>query len=329
VLYATGEETEAQVARRAKRVGATNERLQLLAESSLDVVLEAARAMDGLALLIVDSAQRMRRKGRPGTNAEIKAVAVALVEFARSTGVPVILVAHVNKLDQLAGPKVLEHDADSTVSLEIAPDGTRVLRAHKNRDGSTAEIGRFAMTGRGLTPPPPGPSAAPAADKSQRVAKAAVRPSRVAKSSHADLSPGQRRIARRAEDLQCSADVASREAAAIDLGSYHRAVEERTAAVVKARAMVKAREQAVGQAERHFTKIAAAEVTTAERAAARRDRRTARCDMRLATSEARQAERNLAVAKTELKNALERKRRREEIAAARRKHAGTVARTLR
>lgn len=156
VLYATAEEMPAQVAARATRLKAKHPRLYLMAEDSIDDVLEAARKMSPRpAAVIVDSIQKMRRphlRGPAGGIAQVRAVSAEIGEFAHGTGVAVIIVCHVEKGGRIAGPKTLEHDVDATLILGLEADGTRVLRAKKNRFGATHEVGRFVMTNDGLVP---------------------------------------------------------------------------------------------------------------------------------------------------------------------------------
>ncbi|MCX4247368.1 DNA repair protein RadA [Paraliomyxa miuraensis] len=157
VLYASGEESVAQVAGRATRLEATHERLLLLAETVVESVLSAARGLrPSPAVLVIDSIQTIyseAHQGLPGNVTQIRAVSTQLVSYAKSAGVPVIVVGHVTKDGQLAGPKLLEHMVDAVVAFEGDEDrSTRLLRATKNRFGSTQELGVFEMTGQGLRP---------------------------------------------------------------------------------------------------------------------------------------------------------------------------------
>jgi DNA repair protein RadA/Sms len=149
VLYASGEESVPQVAGRATRLGAAHDRLLLLAETGVEAVLAAARNLrPEPAALVIDSIQTIyseTHEGLPGNITQIRAVCAQLVSYAKSSGVPVIVVGHVTKDGQLAGPKVLAFEGDEDRS-------TRLLRATKNRFGSTQELGVFEMTGKGLRP---------------------------------------------------------------------------------------------------------------------------------------------------------------------------------
>ncbi len=157
VLYVSGEESVAQVGSRAQRLEAAHDRLLLLAETRCDRALDAARdlAVAGeLAAVIIDSIQTVytdSTEGLPGNVGQIRACAAQLVSFAKLHGVPVVLVGHVTKDGQLAGPRVLEHLVDAVLSFEGDEErALRLLRASKNRFGSTLELGVFEMTSVGL-----------------------------------------------------------------------------------------------------------------------------------------------------------------------------------
>jgi DNA repair protein RadA/Sms len=162
VLYASGEESVAQIANRAARLRggefmAGDERLLLMAETRIDAILDAAgrdRHDRQPAVLIVDSVQTVysdSQDGLPGNLGQIRGVTGHLLSFAKTRNVPVVLVGHVTKDGQLAGPRLLEHMVDAVLSFEGDEErATRLLRASKNRFGSTAELGVFEMTGRGL-----------------------------------------------------------------------------------------------------------------------------------------------------------------------------------
>lgn len=157
VLYVSGEESVAQVGSRAQRLDAAHPRLLLLAETRVERALDAARelALAGeLAVVIIDSIQTVysdAAEGLPGNVSQIRACAAQLVSFAKLHGIPVVLVGHVTKDGQLAGPRVLEHLVDAVLSFEGDDErALRLLRASKNRFGSTLELGVFEMTGAGL-----------------------------------------------------------------------------------------------------------------------------------------------------------------------------------
>jgi len=153
VLYASGEESAQQVLLRARRLGAVHERLLVLAETDLETVLGAIRET-GPGLAVVDSIQTMTDPGleaAAGTVSQVRECAARLMRLAKETGIPVFLVGHVTKEGSLAGPRVLEHMVDTVLYLEgDRQQEFRILRATKNRFGSTDEIGIFAMGEAGL-----------------------------------------------------------------------------------------------------------------------------------------------------------------------------------
>ncbi len=153
VLYASGEESVAQVALRARRVGATAPGLTLLAETSLERILaQAERA--GPAVLAIDSVQTIHSadlSSIPGSIGQVRECAARLAGFAKARGMATVLVGHVTKDGHLAGPKTLEHLVDVVLSFEgDGPSPYRMVRAAKNRFGSTQEIGVFEMRSDGL-----------------------------------------------------------------------------------------------------------------------------------------------------------------------------------
>jgi len=152
VLYATGEESCAQTAMRARRVGAAAATIAIVAETDIDRVLVHARER-APAVLAVDSIQTAFAPDLdsiPGSLAQVRECASRLVQFAKTTGTPTILVGHVTKDGGIAGPKTLEHLVDVVLQLEGDGGPYRILRAHKNRFGSTQEIGVFEMRGAGM-----------------------------------------------------------------------------------------------------------------------------------------------------------------------------------
>lgn len=158
VLYASGEESIQQVRLRAGRLGLTEgapgSRIRLLAESEVEAIAERARD-ERPELLIVDSIQTLitsELDGPAGTVGQVRGAAARLIELAKSDGISVILVGHVTKDGTLAGPKTLEHLVDVVLAIEgERSGGLRLLRAQKNRFGSTEEIGVFEMGERGLS----------------------------------------------------------------------------------------------------------------------------------------------------------------------------------
>ncbi|MBL8620514.1 MAG: DNA repair protein RadA [Myxococcales bacterium] len=157
VLYATGEESVAQTALRARRIGAASAGLRLVAETDIDVIVGHAKAAPP-AVLAVDSIQTVytsQLDSIPGAVAQVRECAARLVRYAKTTGIPTIAVGHVTKDGTIAGPKTLEHLVD--VVLHVEGDGAgayRIVRAHKNRFGSTQELGVFEMRAGGLVEVP-------------------------------------------------------------------------------------------------------------------------------------------------------------------------------
>lgn len=153
VLYVSGEESLRQISMRAKRLGVASDNLSLMSETNLDKALDAART-EQPDILIIDSIQTMFRTtnaSAPGSVSQIKECTLALMQLAKNEGVTIFVVGHVNKEGSLAGPKVLEHIVDCVLSFEGDRNLIhRILRAEKNRFGSTNEIGVFEMAGDGL-----------------------------------------------------------------------------------------------------------------------------------------------------------------------------------
>jgi DNA repair protein RadA/Sms len=152
VLYATGEESVAQTAMRARRVGAAMQTIAIVAETDVEKIVAHAHAARP-AVLAVDSIQTVYTPmldSIPGSLAQVRECASRLVQFAKTTGTPVVMVGHVTKDGGLAGPKTLEHLVDVVLQLEGDGGPYRILRAHKNRFGSTQEIGVFEMRGAGM-----------------------------------------------------------------------------------------------------------------------------------------------------------------------------------
>ncbi|MCS7183343.1 MAG: DNA repair protein RadA [Thermoanaerobaculum sp.] len=153
VLYATGEESETQVALRARRLACQHPNLFLLAESTVEAVLDATRTLQPV-LLLVDSVQAMRSEAVPsipGSIPQVREVASRLAEAVKGGGPPAILVGHVTKDGTVAGPKSLEHLVDVVLELSGSTSHAhRVLRATKNRFGPALELSLFAMGAKGL-----------------------------------------------------------------------------------------------------------------------------------------------------------------------------------
>lgn len=155
VLYASGEESAGQVGLRARRLAAVSEKLLLLANNNVEDILAAARN-EKPAMLVVDSIQSVylpELSAAPGSVSQVRQCGNALLEYAKESGVSVLLVGHVTKEGTLAGPRVLEHMVDTVLYFEGERyNAFRLLRAVKNRFGSTNEIGAFEMQEQGLMP---------------------------------------------------------------------------------------------------------------------------------------------------------------------------------
>jgi len=153
VLYVSGEESEEQVRLRAGRLGPIPESLLVLTETDLETVLEAA-AQVRPDVLVADSIQTLSRadlEGGPGTVTQVRECGLALLHYAKGSAAAVFLVGHVTKEGAVAGPRVLEHMVDAVLYLEGERyQHYRVLRAAKNRFGSTNELGVYEMTDAGL-----------------------------------------------------------------------------------------------------------------------------------------------------------------------------------
>ncbi len=153
VLYATGEESHAQVALRARRLGLAPEGLEVLPETHLESILERA-AGRAAALLVIDSIQTAESgtlESAPGGLSQLKECAAELVRFAKRTATAVFLIGHVTKDGAIAGPRVLEHLVDTVLYFESETASRyRIVRATKNRFGAVNELGFFAMTEGGL-----------------------------------------------------------------------------------------------------------------------------------------------------------------------------------
>jgi DNA repair protein RadA/Sms len=152
-LYVSGEESLRQTRMRAERLGVTGEQLHLFAETDLEKVLAQAEKL-APACLVIDSIQTMflaELGSAPGSVSQVRECAGRLMAYAKKTGVPTFMVGHVTKEGSIAGPRVLEHMVDTVLYFEGERGHPfRILRAHKNRFGSTNEIGVFEMKGAGL-----------------------------------------------------------------------------------------------------------------------------------------------------------------------------------
>ncbi|MCX5493178.1 DNA repair protein RadA [Kaistia dalseonensis] len=154
VIYISGEEAVAQVRLRAERMGVARAPVALAAETSVEDILTTLEAGPRPALVIVDSVQTLwteQADSAPGTVTQVRASAQAMIRYAKQSGATVVLVGHVTKDGQIAGPRVVEHMVDAVLYFEgEGGHHFRILRAVKNRFGATDEIGVFEMTGSGL-----------------------------------------------------------------------------------------------------------------------------------------------------------------------------------
>ena len=152
-LYITGEESGAQVALRARRLGLDRSQVQILAEIQLEKILATLDATRP-AIAVIDSIQTVysdQLTSAPGSVAQVRECAAHLTRFAKASGTAIVLVGHVTKEGALAGPRVLEHMVDTVLYFEgDTHSAFRLVRAIKNRFGAVNEIGVFAMTERGL-----------------------------------------------------------------------------------------------------------------------------------------------------------------------------------
>ena len=157
VLYVSGEESEQQLKLRADRLGVHSDGLYILSETRLSDILEATETLKP-DVLIVDSIQTVYNEendSAPGSVSQVKDCTMSMMHISKSMGIMVFVVGHINKDGNIAGPKVLEHMVDCVLYFEGDPNSSyRLLRAAKNRFGSTNEIGVFEMADKGLVEVP-------------------------------------------------------------------------------------------------------------------------------------------------------------------------------
>lgn len=153
VLYISGEESKGQIKLRAKRLGAESDGILLACDTSLESLVYECNAINP-DVVIVDSIQTMcsdNLNSAPGTISQVRDAAMAFIGYAKSSGASVFLVGHVNKEGGISGPKILEHMVDAVLYFEgERRQSYRIIRAIKNRYGSTNEIGVFEMSDNGL-----------------------------------------------------------------------------------------------------------------------------------------------------------------------------------
>ena len=154
ILYVSGEESAHQIKMRAERIGG-NAAVQVLCETSLENIFDSIKEAKP-ELVIIDSIQTISTsevESSPGSITQVRECASALLRFAKTSGIPVILIGHINKEGTLAGPKILEHIVDTVIQFEGDQHYMyRILRAIKNRFGSTSELGIYEMRQDGLRP---------------------------------------------------------------------------------------------------------------------------------------------------------------------------------
>jgi DNA repair protein RadA/Sms len=154
ILYVSGEESQSQIKMRADRIKFSNDNFYILSETEFNIIHSVIEQISP-ELVIVDSIQTIYRSeidSSPGSLAQLRESAAALIKLAKTRSIPVILIGHITKEGVIAGPKVLEHMVDTVLQFEGEQSNIyRILRAVKNRFGSSNEIGIFEMTGEGLS----------------------------------------------------------------------------------------------------------------------------------------------------------------------------------
>lgn len=153
VLYISGEESEQQIKMRADRIGLKNDNFYLLTETSTQTIFQEIKKLKP-QLVIVDSIQTLQTSfidSSPGSVSQIRECAAEFQRFAKETNTPVFLIGHITKDGSIAGPKILEHMVDTVLQFEGDRHyAYRILRTLKNRFGSTAELGIYEMTDKGM-----------------------------------------------------------------------------------------------------------------------------------------------------------------------------------
>lgn len=153
VLYVSGEESPQQIKMRATRLGKLNENTLVLSETSLQAIISHISQVSP-SLVIIDSIQTLfseEIESTPGSVSQVRECAAQLLRVAKQTGIPIVLIGHITKEGNLAGPKILEHIVDTVLQFEGDSHHIyRILRASKNRFGSTSELGVFEMRNTGL-----------------------------------------------------------------------------------------------------------------------------------------------------------------------------------
>ena len=152
ILYVSGEESAHQIKMRAERIGGNSE-VMILCETSLESIFDNIKEVKP-ELVVIDSIQTISTsdvESSPGSITQVRECAAALLRFAKTSGIPIILIGHINKEGTLAGPKILEHIVDTVIQFEGDQHYMyRILRSIKNRFGSTSELGIYEMQQNGL-----------------------------------------------------------------------------------------------------------------------------------------------------------------------------------
>ena len=153
VLYVSGEESQSQIKMRADRLEAKNSNCLILTETNTQQIFKNIEETDP-EVLVIDSIQTLHTnniEASPGSISQIRETAAELIKFAKETATPVLLIGHINKDGNIAGPKILEHMVDVVLQFEGDRNHTyRILRSQKNRFGSTSELGIYEMLSTGL-----------------------------------------------------------------------------------------------------------------------------------------------------------------------------------
>lgn len=153
VLYVSGEESQSQIKMRAERLDAKDSNCLILTETNTQQIFKHIEEVQP-EVLVIDSIQTLHTQSieaSPGSISQIRETSAELIKFAKETATPVLLIGHINKEGHIAGPKILEHMVDVVLQFEGDRNHTyRILRAQKNRFGSTAELGIYEMLSIGL-----------------------------------------------------------------------------------------------------------------------------------------------------------------------------------
>lgn len=153
VLYVSGEESKSQIKMRGERLQINNDNCLILTETKTQNIFKSIEENQP-EMVVIDSIQTLHTdyiEASPGSISQIRETAAELIKFAKETATPVLLIGHINKEGSIAGPKILEHMVDVVLHFEGDRNHTyRILRANKNRFGSTAELGIYEMLGTGL-----------------------------------------------------------------------------------------------------------------------------------------------------------------------------------